>query len=43
VMPTADEPHKLLAVTKIVGSTIVLLGFGVLAFLWGKSHKQKSS
>jgi amino acid transporter len=42
VMPTADEPHKLLAVTKIVGSTIVLLGFGVLAFLWGKSHKQKS-
>jgi glutamate:GABA antiporter len=43
VMPTADEPHKLLAVTKIVGSTIVLLGFGVLAFLWGKSHKQKSA
>jgi amino acid transporter len=43
VMPTADEPYKLLAVTKIVGSTIVLLGFGVLAFLWGKSHKQKSA
>ena len=43
VMPTADEPHKLLAITKIVGSTIALLGFGVLAFLWGKSHKQKSA
>jgi len=32
-----------LTLSKIVGSTIVLLGFGVLAFLWGKSHKQKSS
>lgn len=40
VMPAADEPHKLLAVAKIVGLTFVLLGLGVLAFLWAKSHNR---
>jgi amino acid transporter len=40
VMPAADEPHKLLAVGKIVGLTLVLLGLGVVAFLWGKSHNR---
>ena len=40
VIPAADEPHKLLAVAKIIGLTFVLLGLGVLAFLWGKSHNR---
>jgi amino acid transporter len=43
VMPAADEPHKILAVAKIVGLTCVLLGVGVVAFIWGKSHKQKTA
>jgi amino acid transporter len=40
VMPAADEPHKLLAVAKIVGLTFVLLGLGVVTFLWGKAHNR---
>jgi amino acid transporter len=40
VMPAADEPHKFLAVAKIVGLTLALLAVGVVAFLWGKTHKQ---
>ncbi|MGA8144898.1 MAG: APC family permease [Candidatus Acidiferrales bacterium] len=42
-VPAADDPHKVLAVAKIVGLTFVLLGVGVVAFIWGKSHNQESA
>jgi glutamate:GABA antiporter len=41
VMPAADEPHKLLAVAKIVGLTAILLAVGVLAFEFGKQRNAK--
>jgi glutamate:GABA antiporter len=37
LIPAADEPHKILAVAKIVGLTAVLLAAGVFIFGWGKS------
>src|SRR5580698_4747778 len=42
VIPADDEPHKILAVVKIVGLTALLLAIGVFAFAWGKSHAAKS-
>src|SRR5271167_1139902 len=42
VIPADDEPHKLLAVVKIVGLTALLLAIGVFAFAWGKSHAAKN-
>jgi amino acid transporter len=33
VIPAAEEPHKALAVVKVVGSTVVLIGAGVAMFL----------
>jgi glutamate:GABA antiporter len=42
VIPADDEPHKILAVVKIVGLTALLLGIGVIAFAWGKSHAEKN-
>jgi glutamate:GABA antiporter len=41
VIPAADEPHKLLAVAKIVGLTVLLLGIGMLLFAFGKSRAAK--
>src|SRR5580700_6715676 len=41
-IPADDEPHKVLAVVKIVGLTALLLGIGVIAFAWGKSHAEKN-
>jgi amino acid transporter len=41
VIPAADEPHKLLAVAKIVGLTALLLAVGVLLFALGKSRAAK--
>jgi amino acid transporter len=41
VIPAADEPHKLLAVAKIVGLTALLLAVGVLLFAFGKSRAAK--
>jgi glutamate:GABA antiporter len=41
VIPDADEPHKLLAVAKIVGLTALLLAVGVLLFAFGKSRAAK--
>src|ERR1700756_394761 len=41
VIPDADEPHKLLAVAKIVGLTALLLAVGVLLFALGKSRAAK--
>jgi amino acid transporter len=40
-MPATDEPHKFMAVTKIVGLTGVLLAVGALLFVLGKSHAAK--
>ena len=40
VLPAADEPHKFLAVAKILGLTFVLLAVGVIAYVWGKSHNR---
>jgi len=40
VMPGAEEPHKPLAIAKIIGLTLVLLALGVVAFLWGRSHSR---
>jgi amino acid transporter len=40
-IPAADEPHKLLAVAKIVGLTALLLAVGVLLFAFGKSRATK--
>ena len=42
VIPANDEPHKGLAVAKIVGLTALLLAVGVFAFAWGKSHAAKN-
>ena len=42
VIPADDEPHKVLAVAKIVGLTALLLAIGVIAFAWGKSHAEKN-
>jgi amino acid transporter len=42
VIPADDEPHKVLAVVKIVGLTALLLAIGVFAFAWGKSHAAKN-
>jgi amino acid transporter len=42
VIPAEDEPHKVLAVVKIVGLTALLLAMGVFAFAWGKSHAAKN-
>ncbi|MFZ0520230.1 MAG: APC family permease [Candidatus Acidiferrales bacterium] len=41
VIPAADEPHKLLAVAKIVGLTGLLLATGMLLFALGKSRARK--
>jgi phytoene dehydrogenase-like protein len=43
VIPGADEQHKFLAVAKIIGLTFALLGVVVVAFLFGKTHKQKAA
>ncbi len=41
VVPAQDDPHKILAVTKIVGLTILLLAAGVFVFVWRKSQTAK--
>jgi glutamate:GABA antiporter len=41
VMPASDEPHKLLAVAKIVGLTALLLAIGVLMFKFGRERNAK--
>ena len=40
VAPAADEPHKVLAVTKIAGLTGVLLAIGVVLYLLGRHRQQ---
>jgi glutamate:GABA antiporter len=42
MIPANDEPHKILAVAKIVGLTAILLAAGVFVFGWGKSQAAKN-
>jgi hypothetical protein len=42
LIPAADEPHKVLAVAKVVGLTVVLLAAGVFIFGWGKAKAARS-
>jgi amino acid transporter len=41
-IPGADETNRTLAVVKVVGGTIVLVGAGVVVFIVGKYKTQKS-
>jgi hypothetical protein len=41
VLPAEDDPHKVLAVVKIIGLTILLLALGVFVFILGKSQAAK--
>ncbi len=41
VIPAADEPHKFVAVAKIVGLSGVLLAVGALLYAFGKQHTAK--
>src|SRR5208282_187541 len=43
VIPADDEPHKVLAVVKIVGLTALLLAIGMVAYAGGKSHAANNS
>jgi amino acid transporter len=38
-IPAADEPHKVLAVTKIVGSSVLLVAVGVAVYLAGRRRR----
>ncbi len=42
LVPAADEPHKFLAVAKVVGLTVVLLGAGVFLYGRGKAKRAES-
>jgi glutamate:GABA antiporter len=41
VIPAQDDPHKILAVAKILGLTVLLLAVGAFIFIWGKSQAAK--
>jgi amino acid transporter len=41
VIPSDDEPHKTLAVVRILGSTVLLIGAGAVVF-WNGKHRQRS-
>ena len=40
VFPPDDEPHKRLAIAKVIGSTLLLVGAGVAVFLSGKWRRR---
>jgi len=42
VMPAGDEPNKLLAVGKVVGGTLVLIGAGVVVFIGAKLKARRN-
>ncbi len=42
-IPGNDEPHKTLAVIKVIGGTVVLVGAGAIAFLIGRVKGRKLS
>ena len=41
VLPSADEPNKILAVGKVVGLTGILIGLGVLVYRNGKARARR--
>jgi glutamate:GABA antiporter len=43
VVPPDDEPHKGLAIAKVIGSTLLLVGGGVAVFLNGKWRRRSQS
>jgi glutamate:GABA antiporter len=43
LIPADDEPHKILAVVKIVGLTGMLLAIGWFVFHWGKVHAAREA
>jgi hypothetical protein len=38
-IPPADEPHKLLAVAKIIGSSMAMVGVGAVVYWIGRSRR----
>jgi amino acid transporter len=43
LIPGADEPNKILAVVKVVGSTGFVLSVGVLLYWWGKKNANRAA
>jgi glutamate:GABA antiporter len=41
VIPSSDEPHKGIAIAKVLGSTFLLVGAGVAVF-WGTTWRRKT-
>jgi amino acid transporter len=41
VFPAEDEPHKVMAVVKVVGGTAVMIGAGIVLFLIGRHKGRK--
>ena len=41
VFPGDDEPHKVMAVVKVVGGTAVMVGAGIILFLIGRHKGRK--
>jgi glutamate:GABA antiporter len=41
VIPSSDEPHKAIAIAKVLGSTFLLVGAGVAVF-WGTTWRRKN-
>jgi hypothetical protein len=38
-IPPAEEPHKVFAVVKLLGSSVLMVGIGVIIYWIGKSKK----
>ncbi len=43
MFPAADEPNKTLAVVKVLGLTVLMLGSGVLVYAYGSRRKQEQA
>jgi hypothetical protein len=41
VFPAEDEPHKAMAVVKVVGGTAVMIGAGIVLFLIARSKARR--
>jgi amino acid transporter len=39
LVPAPDEPHKILAVTKVVGAAVLLIGIGAVVYWFGKAKR----
>lgn len=42
-LPAPDEPHKALAVAKILGLTLLSTGSGVLVYVWGRRQQRRGA